>query len=282
MAADLVIVANRLPVDRVELADGKPGWRALPRRPRDRRRAGDARQRRHLGRLAGRHRVRARAVRARRHPDEAGAADRGRDRGLLPRLRPRTLWPLFHDAIRTPEFHRHWWRPYIKANFRFARAAAALCGAGDMVWVHDYHLVLVPGMVRALPDARIGFFLHIPFPPADVFRLIPWRREILEGLLAPTSSVSTAQAASELRAPGRRGSCIRDAPRPSTARRPPCGRRASRSRSTRPGSGAAPSRPVDESATEIREAVGPASCCSASTGSTTPRGSPRGCAPSAC
>src|SRR5207302_4853813 len=56
---------------------------------------------------------------------------------------------------------------------------------GDLVWVHDYHLMLVPAMVRALiPEARIGFFLHIPFPSSEVFSVLPWRHEILEGILA--------------------------------------------------------------------------------------------------
>lgn len=96
----------------------------------------------------------------------------------------RTLWPLFHDAIRTPEFHQDWWAQYFKVNTRFARAAAAEAGKGDIVWVHDYHLLLVPAMLRALrPDIRIGFFLHIPFPPEELFEWLPWRREILEGLL---------------------------------------------------------------------------------------------------
>lgn len=96
----------------------------------------------------------------------------------------RTLWPLYHDALRTPEFHRAWWHSYQRVNERFAQAAAAAATPGDLVWVHDYHLQLVPGMLRALrPDLRIGFFLHIPFPPEELFAWLPWRREILEGLL---------------------------------------------------------------------------------------------------
>lgn len=96
----------------------------------------------------------------------------------------RTLWPLYHDAIRTPEFHRHWWRAYVEVNRRFARAAAREAGREDVVWVHDFHLQLVPAMLRELrPDVRIGFFLHIPFPPEELFAWLPWRRQILEGLL---------------------------------------------------------------------------------------------------
>jgi trehalose 6-phosphate synthase len=96
----------------------------------------------------------------------------------------RTLWPLYHDAIRTPSFERRWWQSYVLVNHRYAEAAAAAAGPGATVWVHDYHLQLVPMMLRALrPDVKIGFFLHIPFPPQELFVQLPWRREILEGLL---------------------------------------------------------------------------------------------------
>jgi alpha,alpha-trehalose-phosphate synthase [UDP-forming] len=95
-----------------------------------------------------------------------------------------TIWPLYHDAIRPLEFHRHWWRPHQEVNERFARAAARAASVDGRVWVHDYQLQLVPAMVRKrLPDARIGFFLHIPFPPVDIFERLPWRRQVLEGLL---------------------------------------------------------------------------------------------------
>ncbi|MEX2218854.1 MAG: trehalose-6-phosphate synthase [Phycisphaerales bacterium] len=95
-----------------------------------------------------------------------------------------TLWPLYHDAIRTPEFHKDWWGPYVEVNRRFARAAAAAARKGDLVWVHDFHLQLVPHYLRELrPDLRIGFFLHIPFPPEELFAWLPWRTQILEGLL---------------------------------------------------------------------------------------------------
>ncbi|GJQ31138.1 MAG: trehalose-6-phosphate synthase [Phycisphaerae bacterium] len=95
----------------------------------------------------------------------------------------RTLWPLYHDAIRTPEFQRHWWRAYLEVNRRFARAAANTARGRDIVWVQDFHLQLVPGMLRELrPDLRIGFFLHIPFPPEELFAWLPWREEILRGL----------------------------------------------------------------------------------------------------
>jgi trehalose 6-phosphate synthase len=95
-----------------------------------------------------------------------------------------TLWPLYHDAIRSPSFDRRWWQAYVRVNHRYAEAAAEAAGPGATVWVHDYHLHLVPMMLRGLrPDVRIGFFLHIPFPPQELFVQLPWRRELLEGLL---------------------------------------------------------------------------------------------------
>lgn len=96
----------------------------------------------------------------------------------------RTLWPLFHDAIRPPEFKHENWGPYVDVNMRFARASVRCAKAGDMVWVHDYHLMLAPAMIRRLnPGLRVGFFLHIPFPPEELFEWLPWRRALLEGLL---------------------------------------------------------------------------------------------------
>jgi len=95
-----------------------------------------------------------------------------------------TLWPLYHDAIRTPTFDREWWYTYVAVNDRYSRAVAEAAAPGATVWVHDYHLQLVPKMLRAMrPDLRIGFFLHIPFPPQELFLQLPWRRPILEGLL---------------------------------------------------------------------------------------------------
>ncbi|MBZ0171151.1 MAG: trehalose-6-phosphate synthase, partial [Phycisphaerales bacterium] len=91
---------------------------------------------------------------------------------------------LYHDSIREPQFHRRWWWPYHKVNERFAEATAEVAGEDDLVWVHDYQLQLVPGMLRERrPDARIGFFLHIPFPPEELFAKIPWRTQILEAML---------------------------------------------------------------------------------------------------
>lgn len=96
----------------------------------------------------------------------------------------RTLWPLYHDAVRPPEYHRRWWWPYVGVNRRFAEAAASRASSGDLIWVHDYQLQLAPQMIRERePGAKIGFFLHIPFPPEELFGQIPWRQQILEGLL---------------------------------------------------------------------------------------------------
>jgi len=96
-----------------------------------------------------------------------------------------TLWPLYHDAIRPSTFDQGWWDAYVTVNRRFAQRAAALVAPGGLVWVHDYQLQLVPRYVRELrPDTRIGFFLHIPFPPQELFMRLPWRDEIVRGLLA--------------------------------------------------------------------------------------------------
>ena len=95
-----------------------------------------------------------------------------------------TLWPLYHDLVAKPEFHREWWDSYVEVNQRFADRAAELANEGALVWVHDYQMQLVPQMLRELrPDLRIGFYLHIPFPPAELFQQLPWRRQLLEGLL---------------------------------------------------------------------------------------------------
>lgn len=109
-------------------------------------------------------------------------------RGFYEGMSNSTFWPLYHDAIRAPEFRREWWRPYVQVNRRYAEAAAAAARPGDVVWVHDYHLQLVPLMLRDLlgdraDRIRIGFFLHIPFPPEELFAWLPWRTEVLRSLL---------------------------------------------------------------------------------------------------
>jgi trehalose 6-phosphate synthase len=95
-----------------------------------------------------------------------------------------TLWPLYHDVIVKPIYHREWWDRYVDVNRRFAEATSRAAGHGATVWVQDYQLQLVPKMLRELrPDLTIGFFLHIPFPPVELFMQLPWRTEIIEGLL---------------------------------------------------------------------------------------------------
>ena len=95
-----------------------------------------------------------------------------------------TLWPIYHDVIVPASFHRQWWQAYVRVNRRFAEMAAEVAAPHATVWVHDYQLQLVPRMVRELrPDVRIGWFNHIPFPPVELFAQLPWRRALVEGLL---------------------------------------------------------------------------------------------------
>ncbi len=95
-----------------------------------------------------------------------------------------TLWPLYHDVIVKPIYHREWWDRYVDVNRRFAEATSRAAANGATVWVQDYQLQLVPKMLRMLrPDLTLGFFLHIPFPPVELFMQMPWRTEIIEGLL---------------------------------------------------------------------------------------------------
>jgi trehalose 6-phosphate synthase len=182
--ADLVIVANRLPVDRVVDADGSTTWRRSP------------------GGLVS-------ALSPVMNTQEGAwigwPGDVGEEMSpfehegmtLVPvsmtaeeyeeyyeGFSNATLWPLYHDVVAKPEFHREWWDSYVTVNRRFAEAAAEVAADGAMIWIQDYQLQLVPTFLRQLrPDLRIGFFLHIPFPPAELFSQLPWRREILEGLL---------------------------------------------------------------------------------------------------
>ena len=178
------MVANRLPVDRVVEDDGSFSWRRSP------------------GGLV----TAVEPVMQRKHgawvgwdggpdgPDEPFDQD---DMRLVPvplsaaeiekfyeGFSNATLWPLYHDVVAKPEYHREWWDAYVAVNRRFAERAAALAAEGAMVWVHDYQLQLVPSMLREQrPDLRIGFFLHIPFPPTELFLQLPWRRQLLQGLL---------------------------------------------------------------------------------------------------
>ncbi|MBN9737024.1 MULTISPECIES: trehalose-6-phosphate synthase [unclassified Pseudonocardia] len=183
-AADLVVVANRLPVDYERRPDGSTGWK---RSPGGLVTALEPTLRAREGAWVGWPGV----------PDvevEPFAED---GLSLFPvRLSAQevedyyegfsngTLWPLYHDVVAQPQFHRHWWRAYTTVNQRFAEEVAKVAAHGATVWVQDYQLQLVPGRLRELrPDLRIGFFLHIPFPPVELFRQLPWRTRILEGLL---------------------------------------------------------------------------------------------------
>ncbi len=95
-----------------------------------------------------------------------------------------TLWPLLHGFPTRVVFVPESWAAYRAANERFAEAVLSRTRKGDLIWAHDYQLMLVPQMIRdGAPDARIGFFLHIPFPSSEVFRILPEREELLRGLL---------------------------------------------------------------------------------------------------
>lgn len=182
--ASFVVVANRLAVDRVEHADGSTGWRTSPGGLVT---ALEPVMRANDGAWIGWHGA----------PDEKLepfntdglqlvpvhlSADEVRD--YYEGLSNGTLWPLYHDAVEHPRFHREWWDAYVAVNERFADRTAEVAEEGAVVWIQDYQLQLVPQLLRQRrPDLRIGFFLHIPFPPLELFQQLPWRNQILEGLL---------------------------------------------------------------------------------------------------
>lgn len=96
----------------------------------------------------------------------------------------RTVWPLFHYFMEYAEFELANWEVYKAVNQKFADVLLTKVEDEDTIWVHDYQLMLVPQMVREKrPKVAIGFFLHIPFPSYEIFRTLPWREEVLEGLL---------------------------------------------------------------------------------------------------
>jgi len=96
----------------------------------------------------------------------------------------RTIWPLFHYFPLYAEYSEDFWQAYERVNTAFANVVAGIAKPNDIIWVHDYHLMLLPKLLRErLPKATMGFFLHIPFPSFEIFRLLPWRKQILEGLL---------------------------------------------------------------------------------------------------
>lgn len=94
------------------------------------------------------------------------------------------LWPVFHYMPTYARYHQAYWNCYVKVNEKFRDMVLDIAEPGDTIWIHDYQLLLLPGLVRdVLPDITIGFFQHIPFPSYELYRLIPWRVEILEGML---------------------------------------------------------------------------------------------------
>ena len=96
----------------------------------------------------------------------------------------RTLWPLFHGFIFQSYFDSAYWRTYLKINKKFANEVFSEVTSEDIIWVHDYHLALVPGMLRNKNDnLKILYFLHIPFPNFETLRVLPWASQILEGIL---------------------------------------------------------------------------------------------------
>jgi len=99
-------------------------------------------------------------------------------------LSNRALWPLYHNLLETAVFSQADWEAYRFINRRFAETAFARAEKGDRIWIHDYHLTLVPQYLRDLGfDGRIDFFLHIPFPALEILRAFPWREEMISGLL---------------------------------------------------------------------------------------------------
>jgi trehalose 6-phosphate synthase/phosphatase len=96
----------------------------------------------------------------------------------------RTIWPLFHYFLQYTEYKTEYWEAYVRVNQIFADTIAEHINEEDHIWIHDYHLFLLPQMLRKrFPNIGIGFFLHIPFPSYEVFRLLPWRNELIEGIL---------------------------------------------------------------------------------------------------
>ncbi|MGI8576645.1 MAG: alpha,alpha-trehalose-phosphate synthase (UDP-forming) [Nocardioidaceae bacterium] len=179
-----VVVANRLPVDRGEGPDGSMIWRTSPGGLVT---ALEPVLREHKGVWigwpgSGLDRYRPfeadglSLIPIKLSDDEVERYYEGMSNG--------TIWPLYHDLVAKPAFHRAWWNAYVTVNRRFADAAAATADRDAVVCVQDYQLQLVPAMLREMrPDVRIGFFLHIPFPPTELFKQLPWRDRILEGLL---------------------------------------------------------------------------------------------------
>lgn len=96
----------------------------------------------------------------------------------------RTVWPLFHYFLQYVEYDEAFWRGYVKVNRKFGEAVLSIYRPGDIIWIHDYHLMLLPQMIREkAEEPAIGFFLHVPFPSYELLRTLPWRSRVLEGIL---------------------------------------------------------------------------------------------------
>ncbi|MEB2781516.1 bifunctional alpha,alpha-trehalose-phosphate synthase (UDP-forming)/trehalose-phosphatase [Algoriphagus sp. C2-6-M1] len=94
-----------------------------------------------------------------------------------------TLWPAFHYFTQYMVYNPEHWEAYVRVNQKFCDAILKKAGPDDTIWVHDYQLLLLPQMLRdVLPNATIAFFQHIPFPSYEIIRMIPWRKELLEGV----------------------------------------------------------------------------------------------------
>lgn len=179
-----VVVANRLPVDLEQLPDGTGRWK---RSPGGLVTALEPVLRRNQGAWVGWAGVPDAAVEPimedglELYPVALSAADL---QEYYEGFSNATVWPLYHDVIVRPVYNRAWWKSYVQVNRRFAEETSRVAAQGATVWVQDYQLQLVPKMLRMLrPDLTIGFFLHIPFPPVELFMQLPWRTEIVEGLL---------------------------------------------------------------------------------------------------
>ena len=247
--------------------------------------------RRRLGRLGRRGRRGPRAVRRGRHDLRPVALSADEVADYYEGFSNDTLWPIYHDVIVPATFHRDWCGRLRRVNQRFAEAVCEAAAEGATVWVHDYQLQLVPAMVRELrPDVRIGWFDHIPFPPFELFAQLPWRGRSSRACSAPTTRLPAGSGRRELRAglPAAARACrhgrTRDAASDDAsedAAGRPGQRRATRSRSTPRAWRRSPAA-RDDRRGRRRSASSSATrapCCSASTGSTTPRASGTGSRP---
>ena len=96
----------------------------------------------------------------------------------------KVIWPLFHEFPSYVDYKEEYWKTYVAVNKAFCNEVAKYVTPDSVVWVHDYHLLLLPSMLRNLfPNLSIGFFLHIPFPSPSIFMHLPWRKELIEGML---------------------------------------------------------------------------------------------------